>query len=169
MKRTLHNEEAHGDKRSPTGDQRADDALWANEKHFVGCLLQGIKRQIDKRSLYREILESSSRVGTAVWYLYVLVPALSPWRHMLFLWTWCSIYARSCSVALKAYICSKQRALDVFLAPGLLELVHQYLYLFLLCRPEGIWSSCALDALPSLVIYEIPNKRFGTVQQQHDI
>ena len=41
------------DKRPPASDRRADGTLSANEKHVVSW---GVEQQIDKRSLYRDIL-----------------------------------------------------------------------------------------------------------------
>ena len=74
----------NGDKRSQQA-VKADDALLANEKHVVGCLPQGIKRQIDKRSLYhREILEIPQGMLFSSWnsssssMVSILAPALLP-------------------------------------------------------------------------------------------
>ena len=106
MRRESQNEKKHdtkrnhtnvnGDERSTTSGQRADDALLANETH-VGGLLQG-KRQIDKRSLYREIFEIPQGVLSCV--LVVLLVARSHALVYLSCWNSCTVLYSFLSIAL---------------------------------------------------------------------
>ena len=99
----------NGEKRSQRSGQRANDALLVNERH-VGCLRQG-KRQIDKRSLYREILEIlQEMLQESCVLVVVLLVARSHIRSvcscaLVVLEQQYGIHTRSYSVALKAYIC----------------------------------------------------------------
>ena len=98
----------NGDKRSPTSGHWADDGMLAIENPAIGCLRQGIKRLIHKRSPYIEILEMHQGLLVSSWNSSIaskLVPALSPWRHSsMLLYTWRTFNRGVVQVGTAAYI-----------------------------------------------------------------